>query len=162
MWVCGWARRTPSAKALKLARTLSGVAPAARSFSPAYTTTRLGLYERTRRCRCCVQSDICDPPKPRFRTFGNLSNWVSSPSHKRIDELPTNTTPPALGGLARSAAAKASKASCHGEAALAAVEVDNSAALAGEAIPSVLATKTAPRTEPHCRRNCRMSQRSKI
>jgi len=50
-----------------------------------------------------------EPPKPRLVTIGSLLKSVSRSSHSRIDELPTNSTPPGCGACATSAAAKASR-----------------------------------------------------
>jgi hypothetical protein len=50
-----------------------------------------------------------EPPKPRLTTMGALLNCCSKLSQRRIDELPTNSTPPGAGIRSLSALAKASK-----------------------------------------------------
>jgi len=45
-------------------------------------------------------------------TATGSSNCCSRSFQSRIDELPTNSTPPGFGAAARSAASKASKLSC--------------------------------------------------
>src|SRR5688572_21575314 len=78
-----------------------------------------GLYGKTRRARLSEQSDRRDPPKPRLMTVGRSWKSSSRRSHSRIDELPTNSTPPDAGRPRRSAAANSSKACCQRAAGLA-------------------------------------------
>jgi hypothetical protein len=46
-------------------------------------------------------------------TTGKAAKSLSSPSHSRIDELPTNSTPPGGGACLSSAAAKAASGASH-------------------------------------------------
>ena len=68
----------------------------------------------TSRFRCLTQSESCEPPKPRLITTGRSLNWSSRSLQSRIDELPTNNTPPAGRGCVASSAAKAANVASHG------------------------------------------------
>src|SRR5437899_148130 len=110
--VLGWAAWIFRVKALKSAKTCFADLPAARSLSPAYRTTIRGLYGRMMRSAKASESAISDPPKPRLMTL-NSDKSCARVFHKRMLELPTNTTAPGGGGLVLSDASNALIAVSH-------------------------------------------------
>src|SRR5690349_6117287 len=69
----------------------------------------------TSRLRFFTQSASSDPPKPRLMTTGRSLNCSWRSLQSRIDELPTNSTPPAGCGCDASSSANAANACSHGE-----------------------------------------------
>jgi len=108
----GSSARTLRTKFAKLLSTASGVRPSARSLSPAYTITCLGLYWITSSRTSALQSRMVEPPKPRLSKTGTCLKSCDNRDHIRIVELPTNNTPSLAGCTCWSVTAKASSVLC--------------------------------------------------